>query len=406
MLAWILFIVLILGLLALDLGVFNRKAHVIHAKEALAWTMFWVALALSFNAFVYFFYEHEGWGIGRTVDYELRGKEAALEFFAAYVLEKSLSLDNIFVIAMIFAYFRVPAQFQHRILFWGIVGALAMRGAMIAVGATMLKQFSWTTYFFGALLFFTAVKMLIQRHDNFDPERNLLLRVARRFFPVSDDMSHGQFFVRLENRIHLTPLFLVLLMVETTDLLFAVDSIPAVFAVTSDPFIVFTSNVFAILGLRSLYFALAGLMDKFRYLKMSLVFVLAYVSVKMMLVHHYPIPIPVTLAVIAGILGVGIAASWVGAQRDTAPLALPIADQPRSLASLNIRQARRVVALGFGATLILLGTAMLILPGPGLLTIGGGVFALATEAAWARNLYKSVRENKSSDGQETPREGK
>ena len=312
MLIWSLFVLVILALLALDLGVLNRKAHVIHPREAIGWTVFWVVLALAFNGFIYLFYENGGWGIAPTIDFSLGGAEAALEFFAAYLLEKSLSLDNIFVIAMIFGFFKIPGIYQHRVLFWGILGALVMRGVMIALGAALIHQFSWITYVFGAILLITAIKMLVQREDNFDPEHNWLIRLARRFMPATSDMAEGKFLTKVGGVTHLTPLMLVLLMVETTDLLFAVDSIPAVFAVTQDPFIVFTSNVFAILGLRSLYFALAGLMDKFRYLKISLVFILAYVATKMLLVHHYPIPIPVTLGVIGGILAVGVGASVVG----------------------------------------------------------------------------------------------
>lgn len=314
MLIWSLFLFLILALLALDLGVLNRKAHVIQPKEALLWTGFWVALALIFNVFIYFLYLHKGWGWAQTLDFTLSGQEAALEFFAAYLLEKSLSLDNIFVIAMIFGFFKIPAIYQHRVLFWGILGALVMRGVMIALGAALIHQFSWITYVFGAILFITAIKMLVQREDNFDPEHNWLIRLARRVMPATSDMSGGHFLTKINGVTHITPLFLVLIMVETTDLLFAIDSIPAVFAVTQDPFIVFTSNVFAILGLRSLYFALAGLMDQFRFLKISLVFILAYVAVKMILVHHYPIPIPVTLGVIGGILLVGVGASIVSAK--------------------------------------------------------------------------------------------
>ncbi len=392
MLIWSLFLLLIVALLALDLGVLNRKAHVIHPKEALAWTGFWVALALAFNVFLYIFYDRAGWGFAPGMDFSLGGQEAALEFFAAYLLEKSLSLDNIFVIAMIFGFFKIPAIYQHRVLFWGILGALVMRGIMIALGAALIHEFSWVTYVFGAILLITAVKMLLQRDDNFDPEHNWLIRLARRFMPATSDMTGGHFLTRIDGVTHITPLFLVLLMVETTDLLFAVDSIPAVFAVTQDPFIVFTSNVFAILGLRSLYFALAGLMDKFRYLKISLVFILAYVAVKMLLVHHYPIPIPVTLGVIGGILIVGIAASIIGASKDPEALASPLEGEPRSMATLDWRQARRIAAILFGTTLILLGAIMLVIPGPGIPAILGGLVILSSEFLWARKLLRKVRE--------------
>jgi tellurite resistance protein TerC len=282
---------------------------------------------MAFNVFVYYFYENQGWGWAPGKVFTVGGKDAALEFFAAYLLEESLSMDNMFVIAMIFAYFKIPGKYQHRVLFWGILGALVMRGAMIALGAALIERFTWVTYIFGAILIITAVKMLIQRHDNIDPEHNWLIRLARRFMPTTTEMSEGKFLLKKEGITYVTPLFLVLLMVETTDLLFAIDSVPAVFAVTHDPFIVFTSNVFAILGLRSLYFALAGLMSKFQYLKMSLVFILAYVGVKMLLAHHYPIPIPVTLGVIGGILSVGILASVFGAGKDTSPLESPLPEE-------------------------------------------------------------------------------
>ena len=302
---WVAFIALILSALALDLGVFHRRPAPPSIRGALAWTGVWIAAAMAFNVGVYFLY-------GRSAD-------AALKFFTAYVVEKSLSLDNIFVIAMIFAYFRVGSQYQHRVLFWGVLGALVLRGAMIGAGVALIRAFSWTTYLFGGLLLLTAVKMLIARQDNFEPEKSLWVRMARKIWPIATGHAGPEFFVRLDGRRAITPMFLVLILVETSDILFAVDSVPAVFAVTQEPFIVYTSNVFAILGLRSLYFALAGMMAKFRYLKMSIVFLLAYVGVKMMLVHHYPIPTLPSLAVIAGILSIGVVASFVGAKQDAAP---------------------------------------------------------------------------------------
>ncbi len=309
MIAWLYvgFVALVFGMLALDLGVFNRKAHVISVREALGWTALWISVALAFNVGVYFIYQHHLLGIG--VNRGLNGLEAAQEFFLGYVIEKSLSLDNIFVIALIFAYFRVPLLYQHRVLFWGILGALVLRGIMIGLGAALIARFHWVIYVFGALLIITAVKMLLVQHDDMDPGRNPLVRLARKFYPVSTAFDSHRFFTKIDGRTAITPLFLALLVVESTDVLFAIDSIPAIFAVTKDPFIVFTSNVFAILGLRSLYFALAALLDTFRYLKFSLVFLLAYVGTKMLLSHYYPIPNGVSLAVIGGILAVGVLAS-------------------------------------------------------------------------------------------------
>jgi tellurite resistance protein TerC len=296
-------------MLALDLGVFNRKAHVIGAKEALLSTLYRFILALLFNVLVYFIYQHHWFDIGINGDQILVGKDAALKFFTGYIIEQTLSMDNIFIIALIFSYFHVPDRLQHRVLFWGILGAVVMRGVMIFLGVALIQKFSWMIYVFGVLLLITAVKMLISRQDNIEPEKNPIIKLARRLFPVTTGYENENFFSRINGKLAITPLFLVLLVIENTDVIFAVDSIPAIFAITTDPFIIFTSNIFAILGLRTLYFALAAVMGKFKYLKISLVFLLAYVGVKMILSHHYPIPTFVSLCVIAGILAVGVLAS-------------------------------------------------------------------------------------------------
>ena len=312
---WTGFLILIFVLLALDLGVFNRKAHAIGAREALLWTAFWITLSLVFNAALYYMYLHQWAGLGTMPGHTQTPQQAALQYFTGYLIEKSLSLDNIFVIALIFNYFHVPLQYQHRTLFWGILGALILRGAMIAAGAAMIHRFTWTIYLFGGLLLFTAFKMLVSKHDDVEPDKNPLVRLARRFYPVTPDFQGQRFFSRMNGRRAITPLFLVLLVVESSDVMFAVDSIPAIFAVTSDPFLVFTSNVFAILGLRSLYFALAAIMDTFHYLKTSLVVLLAFIGVKMLLSHAFPIPTPLSLGIIVLILGTGIAASVIRARR-------------------------------------------------------------------------------------------
>jgi tellurite resistance protein TerC len=313
---WISFIALVLALLALDLGVFNRKAHAITVREALLWTAFWIALSLLFNVALFFMYTHHWFGLGLMPGHTQTAHAAALQFFTGYIIEKSLSLDNIFIIALIFNYFHVPLEYQHRTLFWGILGALVLRGAMIGAGAALIHRFSWTIYVFGCLLLLTALKMLVSKHENVEPDKNPLVRLARRVYPVTPRFEREHFFARLpEGRRAITPLFLVLLVIESSDVMFAVDSIPAIFAVTRDPFLVFTSNVFAILGLRSLYFALAAVMDKFYYLKTSLVFLLAFVGVKMLASHSFPIPTLVSLAVIVAILGAGVAASVVRAKR-------------------------------------------------------------------------------------------
>ncbi|MBN2563368.1 MAG: TerC/Alx family metal homeostasis membrane protein [Phycisphaerae bacterium] len=383
---WLGFILFILTMLGLDLGVFNRKAHVVSTGEALVWTAFWVMLALAFNCGVYWIYEQDIAGASAMSGSDMSGQQAALQFFTGYVIEKSLSLDNIFVIALIFAFFQVPAAYQHRVLFWGVLGALVLRGAMIAAGAALIHRFGWVTYIFGGLLIVTAVKMLILRHDNIEPERNPLVRLARRFYPVSGRFEEHRFFTRLDGRRAITPLFLVLLVVESSDALFAVDSIPAIFAITHDPFLVFTSNIFAILGLRSLYFALAGVMDKFRYLKTSLVFVLAFVGVKMLLAHHHAIPTLVSLTVIGGILSVGVLASIFAPRRDTAPLAPPPLSADAEPARSVWRRLRRLFVLLIGGSVLAIGFAMILLPGPAVLVIPAGLAILASECLWARRI--------------------
>jgi tellurite resistance protein TerC len=311
---WVAFVALILLLLALDLGVLNRHDHVISTREALGWTGFWVALALLFIVPVYFIYENHWWGVGTSPGYEPAGWKAMIHYFEGWLVEKSLSLDNIFVIAMIFRFFGVPLQFQHRTLFWGIIGALVLRGAMIGAGVVLIRQFSWTIYIFGGFLILTAIKMMVAPDVDPDLENNRLVKLVRRMYPVSPTLEGHKFFTHIDGRRAITPLFLVLLLVESSDVVFAVDSIPAIFGITQDPFIVFTSNIFAILGLRSLYFVLAQLLHRFQYLQASLVVILAYVGAKMILSHHIEIREWISLTVIGGALFVGIVASVIKAR--------------------------------------------------------------------------------------------
>jgi tellurite resistance protein TerC len=305
---WIGFIVFVLFFLALDLGAFHRRARAVKFKEAAAWSALWVALAMLFAA---------GMFLWRT-------REEAIQFTTGYVIELSLSLDNILVIALLFAWFRVPAEFQHRLLFWGVLGALVMRGAMIAVGVALIHEFDWVLYLFGAFLIIAGAKMFFSKQEMVQPEKNLVLRLVRKVFPVAPGFDGQKFFTRFNGRFALTPLALVLLLVETTDLIFAVDSVPAVFSVTRKAFIVFTSNVFAILGLRSMYFLLVGALGCFRYLKIGLSVVLAFIGVKMLLdPHDHPaqwfqieIPTTVSLLVVAAILSISIALSVTTARRE------------------------------------------------------------------------------------------
>jgi tellurite resistance protein TerC len=313
------FLIFVLSVLALDLGVFHRHAHVVPIREALAWTSVWITLALLFNVLVYLMYERHWLGMGLQPGQETTGQTAALKFLTGYIVEESLSLDNVFVIALIFSHFHIPGKYQHRVLFWGILGAIIMRGIMIATGIALIRRFEWIIYVFGAFLVFTAIKMIFVRQETFEPERNPFFRIARRIYPVSPHLEGESFFTRIDGKRAITRLFLVLVLVESSDVLFAVDSIPAIFAITQDPFIVFTSNIFAILGLRSMYFLMAGAMEKFRYLKTSLAFVLGFVGVKMLMSHHHPIPIALSLSVILGLLSLGIFISLLVSYRETAP---------------------------------------------------------------------------------------
>lgn len=294
--AWVLFNAFVLAMLTVDLGVFNRRVHVIHAREALAWSTVWIALALGFNAILYVY----------------AGNEIGHEFLAGYLIEKSLSVDNIFVFVLVFSYFKVPPKYQHRILFWGILGALIFRGIMIGAGAVLLQRFHAIIYVFGAFLIFTGFRMAFHRPDDLDPGANPVVRFGRKFLPITKRESGKSFLVRENGRWMFTPLFIVLLVVETTDIVFALDSIPAIFAVTERPFIVYTSNIFAILGLRSLYFLLAGVIGLFCYLKFGLSAVLVFVGVKMLLSGtEYKIPTFWALTAVAAILSVSVVASLV-----------------------------------------------------------------------------------------------
>ncbi len=290
---WIGFNVFILFMLAVDLGIFHRNAHVVSFREALSWSAVWMALSLIF-----------GLGV-----YDLLGHQKGVEYFTGYLIEYSLSMDNIFVFVLIFSYFHVPKQYQHRVLFWGIIGALIMRGIMIYLGAALIKEYGWILYIFGAFLVFTGIKMAVTKMEGIHPETNPIIKLFRKIFPVTRDFEGQKFFTIHKNKVYMTPLFLVLIMIETTDLIFAVDSIPAIFAITTDPFIVYTSNVFAILGLRSMYFMLGGIIHKFHYLKVGLAFVLTFVGAKMLLSHVYKIPTEISLAVIIGAIGSSIAIS-------------------------------------------------------------------------------------------------
>jgi tellurite resistance protein TerC len=287
---WAGFNLFVLAMLALDLGVFHRKSHEVTVREALTWTGVWITLAMAFNVFIYYYF----------------GKEKAIEFFTGYLIEKSLSVDNIFVIIMIFAYFQVPSSYQHKVLFWGILGALVMRVVFILSGIELIHRFHWLIYIFGGFLIVTGIRMVAAAEHKLQPEKNPLIKLARRTFPVTSGFEGDQFFVKRGDKIWATPLFLVVILIEFTDLIFAVDSIPAILAISDDSFIVYTSNVFAILGLRSLYFALSGIEKYFQYLKFGLAAILIFVGVKMCIADLYKIPIEISLGIIVVILALAM----------------------------------------------------------------------------------------------------
>jgi tellurite resistance protein TerC len=286
-------LLLVAGLIVLDLFVFHKNAHEIKFREAIRLSLFWIGVALAFNAFIYFYL----------------GPRSGLEFLAGYVIEESLSVDNLFVFIMIFSYFKVPALYQHKILYWGIVGALAMRAIFIFMGVALIQRFSWMTFVFGAFLIYTGIKMVFGDGGDADPGKNPIVSWIKKFVPMTTSLGGGRFFVRERDRWMATPLFLVLIVVETTDVIFAVDSIPAVLGVSKDPFIIFSSNMFAILGLRALYFALAGVMGLFHYLKYGLAGVLCFVGAKMLLEHVVHVPIWISLGIVGVILGASVVAS-------------------------------------------------------------------------------------------------
>lgn len=314
-LAWLIFFCIYIALLVADLGVFSRGSRVLSIRQALLRSLVWVTVAIAFGGLIYASYEYDWLGLTRETS-GLSSHDAFLQYLTGYLLEWSLSVDNIFVIATIFAYMNIPLQYQYRVLYWGILGAIALRGVMIAAGSALIHTFDWTFYLFGAILIVSAARMLKQDEEEFDPSKSILMRIARRVYPVTDQFDGDRFFTRIQGRSAATPLFVTLLFVDFADVVFAVDSIPAIFAVTQNSFLVFTSNAFAILGLRSLYFAVAGLMVLFKYLKISLVFVLAFIGLKMLAHHYIQIPNLASLLVILVFLGIGVLASMWSNHRE------------------------------------------------------------------------------------------
>jgi tellurite resistance protein TerC len=454
---WPAFSGLLLAMLAIDLGVLNRKAHAIGVREALIQWGVWVACALAFTVGVYFLYQSHIGGLGLSVPQiaggrsQVLGMEAAQLFLTGYIVEASLSMDNMLVIALILAYFRVPREFQHRVLFWGIIGAVVLRGAMIFIGAGLLQHYHWLIYVFGAILLASAIKLLLMKEDESEVGHSFAVRAARSMFRVSPEFHGSRFFTRapvgppadgsgvaapsseppgerpakamMPGALYATPLFLALVVVDIADVIFAIDSIPAIFGITLDPFIVFTSNCFAILGLRAIYFAIAAMIDTFRYMKASMVFVLAFIGLKMLLPLgpvavnyswmflswlrgvpyqavfspelHLDISPAHSLIVIASILGIGLLASLIIRPARPAPPPETGADELLELADLTVRNSRKIVIAVIGTTVLLLAIPIGLLPGPGGIFIALlGIMILASEFVWARRLLKRVNKEK------------
>lgn len=303
MTVWILFLTAIFIFLALDLGVFNKNPHIISSKEASSWTLLWVTLSFLFSGIIFLLYKHEY--IANPT--ELKPQQAVIKYITGYLIELSLSIDNIFVIAIIFSSFKIPQKYQHRVLFWGILGAIFFRGLMIFLGVALINKFSWMTYIFGGFLIFTAMKMLFTKEeDDFDPKESKVYKIVGKLFPIKSEINGQKFFIRENGINYVTPLFIALIVIELMDVLFALDSVPAILAITSDPFLVFSSNIFAILGLRSMYFFLANMLEKFSYLEYSLIAILTFVGIKMLLVHYFKFPEWVSLSFIAVSLLTGV----------------------------------------------------------------------------------------------------
>jgi tellurite resistance protein TerC len=386
-LLWGGFVLFVLAMLALDLGVFHRKAHPVGFREALVWSGVWVSLALLFNGMLY-------WKFG--LDY-------GVKFFSGYLIEKSLSIDNIFVFLAIFSSLAIPAVYQHRILFWGILTALVLRGLMILTGATMLERFEWLIYVFGVFLVLTGIKFFLQRNRTLHPEENSAMRLVRRLIPSTTRFEGGRFFMVANGRLVATPLLMALVLIEVADVVFALDSIPAVFAITKDPFIVFTSNIFAILGLRSLFFLLAGAVQKFSYLKLGLSAVLVFVGVKMTVANVVKISPFISLAVIAAILG-GAAVTSIFHPKPERKSQLPSAVPDPAVQSWQTTDAEPkatapaprgfglVLALAAGWMLVLLGIVFLVAPGPGIPLLVAGLALLARRYHWARRILRRLNE--------------
>ncbi|MCC6207245.1 MAG: TerC/Alx family metal homeostasis membrane protein [Gammaproteobacteria bacterium] len=391
---WIGFTIIIAAILIFDLAIIHRRHRSIGVYESLAWTGFWIVFAFSLNIAIYYLYEHHAFGVGLSAGHELDGRSAALQFLTGYLVEKSLSLENIFIIALIFAHFRLPLEHQHRVLFWGVPGAVVLRGVMIAGGVVLIERFAWVTYALGVVLVASAMRLLLHRGE-LQPQRSPLVRLARRFVPLGDGIDGDRFLTVSDGRQTATTLLVALILVVGADLVCALDSVAAIMAVTRDPFLIFSANVCAILGLRPLYFAVAGLLPRLRYLKLSLVFLLGFLGVKLLLETRYPLVDEIALLSVAALLATGALLSAFLKPRATAPVS-PLADDLGELLVLTMKGARRIVILVIGSTVVLIGIAMIVLPGPAIVVIPAGLAILATEFIWARRLLQRLKHEASN----------
>lgn len=384
---WICFIAGIIGLISIDLLMTKNKKEPT-LGHSLLWTFIWIFIGLLFNVFIYFLYEY---GLFGFLSNDLRGGTAALQYFTGYIVEKSLSLDNIFVIAFIFSYFKIPLKYQHEVLFYGILGAIVLRLIMILAGLALLNAFHFMYYIFGVLLLITAAKMLFMHKEEIDPDKNYFSILMKKFMPVTYQLHEDHFFVRINGVLHMTPVFLALIVVETTDVLFAIDSIPAIFAITKDPFIVFTSNVFAILGLRSLYFVLAHALNKFYYLRYSLILLLAYVGIKMLLIDLYPIPLSVSLCIILFILAMGVLASYFNWEKIRDIWSSPVFNDLKKLGEITLAEKTGIILLAIGITFLALGIIQLSIRGIGWILIPIGILVIFREVLYALKIFRGIR---------------
>lgn len=388
---WIGFIGVALLMLVLDLSIISRRAHGMTLRTALGWTAFWIAMAMAFNIVIFYVYDQHVFGIGEKVGYPSNGHSAMAQFFTAYMVEKAMSLHNIFVIALLLAQLQIPIRYQHRVLYWEVLLAFAVRGGLIGALAYLMQHYSWAVYLLGIWLLLVALRLSIIRGERIQPQNNPLLNLSRQLFPGTTGTGHGRFIVRINGRLTVTTLFLALVVVTATDALFAADSIPAVYAVTKDPFLVFTSNVFAVLGQRALYFAMLGFMDRFHYIRISLVVMLLFQATQMMLTNFVHIPVEFTMAVIGLILAVGVLASLRSQRRAPAALLGAYAEELEVYMDMTWRQTRKLFILLIGLTMVVIGIAMIVLPGPALVVIPMGLAVLATEFVWARTLLNRLR---------------